>query len=57
MGFPIDRARLAAIEVLHLIAATSPEHRSQALEDFLRDEYADIQRQAVADCAPVEDDT
>lgn len=47
-----DRAAVVAAAILQIIA-TAPDHqRLQALENYLRDEITDIQRQAIADGEP-----
>jgi hypothetical protein len=44
-----DRAAVLAKIVRQIMATVSPRERQQALEDYLRDEFANIERQAAAD--------
>lgn len=44
-----DRAAVVVAAILQIMA-TAPDHeRRQALENYVRDEITDIQRQAIAD--------
>jgi hypothetical protein len=45
----IDRAARVAVSVTQIFDTASPQERLQQLEDYLRDEFEDERRQAIAD--------
>jgi hypothetical protein len=49
-----DRAAVVATAIEQIFATAPGPERQQAVEDYLRDEFADVQRQAIADCEPVD---
>jgi hypothetical protein len=49
MRYPPDRATVATTAILQIIATAPKQELQQAIEDYLRDEFADVTRQVMAD--------
>jgi hypothetical protein len=45
----IDRAAVVAVAAAQILETALPQERLQQLEDYLRDEFEDERRQAIAD--------
>jgi hypothetical protein len=46
---PHDRVAAAATAIMQIVATAPKDELRQAIESFLRDEFADVARQLVAD--------
>ncbi len=50
-----DRAAVVTVAILQMVAAATPQQDlQQALENYLRDEFFDAERQALADKEPAD---
>jgi hypothetical protein len=47
-SFARDRAAAAATAVLQIFQTAPPDQQQQAIEDYLREEFSDIERQVAA---------
>jgi hypothetical protein len=50
----IDRAAVVAVAAAQILETALPQERLQQLEDYLRDEFEDERRQAIADLEPAD---
>ena len=49
-----DRAAVVATAIEQIFATAPGPERQQAVEDYLREEFADINREAISDCEPID---
>jgi hypothetical protein len=49
-----DRAAVVTTAIIQIIAAVRESERRRALEGYLREEFAEVQRQALADLESVD---
>jgi hypothetical protein len=49
-----DRAAVAAIAIEQIFATAQMRERRQAVEDYIREEFVEVQRRAIADREPVD---
>jgi hypothetical protein len=50
-----DRAAVVTTAIIQIVATVQEPERRRVLEDYLREEFAEVQRQAFADPEPVAD--